>query len=170
MRFEELGCSHDRERFDCGVDELNIFLKTLAYQNFKKGLSRTFVLIDDEMPTKIQGFFTLSLFEVTTDKLPRKYSKKYQGKAPAAKLARLAVSKEKQRRGLGKYMMIHAIKRVVVISEQTGIIGFFVDAKNESAKTYYEKFEFIPLPDHPLELFLPLATLQKLHQKVFGKQ
>ena len=47
------------------------------------------------------------------------------------------------------------------------IIGLFVDAKDDDAKKFYEKFEFISLPENPLKLFLPLDTLINLHQKVF---
>jgi len=54
--------------------------------------------------------------------------------------------------------------RVVSISEHAGVIGFFVDAKNKAVKRYYQKFGFISLPDHPLELFLPLATLHKMYE------
>jgi hypothetical protein len=46
------------------------------------------------------------------------------------------------------------------------VIGFFVDAKNKDVKRYYQKFGFISLPDHPLELFLPFATLQKMYEKM----
>ena len=52
-------------------------------------------------------------------------------------------------------MIANAIERILTVSENLGIIGFFVDAKNEAAKQYYEQFGFIPLPDNPLELFLP---------------
>ena len=61
-------------------------------------------------------------------------------------------------------MLINAIMRVISISEHAGVIGFFVDAKSNAIKKYYQKFGFIPLPDHPLELFLPLATLQKMYE------
>ena len=54
--------------------------------------------------------------------------------------------------------------RVISISEHAGVVGFFVDAKNSAAKRCYQKFGFIPLPDHPLQLFLPLATLQKMYE------
>ncbi len=47
--------------------------------------------------------------------------------------------------------------------------GFFVDARNKNAKAYYEQFGFIPLPDRPLELFLPLATLQEAYYTVSEK-
>ena len=62
--------------------------------------------------------------------------------------------------GLGTHMMINAIERILVVSEHLGIIGFFVDAKDDTAKRFYEQFGFIPLSD-PLHLFLPMKTLQK---------
>jgi len=113
------------------------------------------------MPPEILGFFTLAFCEIRVEKLPPKYAKKYPATAPAAKLARLAVSRDRQRQGLGPLMLMNAIERVVTISENLGIMGFFVDAKNKGAKTYYEQFGFIHLPDNPLELFLPLATLRQ---------
>jgi len=163
LKIETLSRNHDRSRFDCGSEELNHYLRKIARQHLNKGMSRTFVLIDDNMPTEILGFFTLASCEIFVEKLPRKYAKKYPSKAPAAKLARLAVVKKRQRQGLGTHMMVNAIERVIRVSENLGIIGFFVDAKNNEAKAYYEQFGFIPLPDNPLELFLPLTTLRQAY-------
>jgi ribosomal protein S18 acetylase RimI-like enzyme len=132
-------------------------------------MSRTFVLIDDDSPTKIFGYYTLAACEIHVEKLSRKYSKKYPPKAPAAKLARLAVSKNKQRQGFGTLMVVNAIERILSVSENLGIIGFFVDAKNEEAKGYYEQFGFIPLPENLLELFLPIATLQQAYKSTVQK-
>lgn len=169
-RFEELTRSHNRVGFDCGVQELNVFLHNLAHQNFKKGLSRTFVLTSEDIPEEILSFYTLSIFEVCTRKLPQRFSKKYKGHLPAVKIARLAVATVLQNQGFGKYMIIDAIRRAMAISKHVGIIGLFVDATNEDAKKYYLKFGFIPLPDHNLELFLPLKTLQKMYVEVFEKK
>ena len=66
-------------------------------------------------------------------------------------------------------MMANAIERVLMVSKNLGIIGFFVDAKNESAKQYYEQFGFIPLPDNPLELFLPIATLRQVYESILDQ-
>ena len=85
---------------------------------------------------------------------------------PAVKIARLAVAKGVQKQGLGKHMMINAMKRVINISENVGIIGLFVDAKDQGAKEYYLNFGFIPLSDHSLKLFLPLSTLLQMHSSV----
>ena len=166
-RFEELNRSHNRAGFDCGVKDLNEFLKNLARQNLKKGLSRTFVLTGKGFPEEILGYYTLSVFEVSAEKLPRKFAKKNKGNLPAVKIARLAVAKGLQKQGLGKHMMINAMKRVINISENVGIIGLFVDAKNQGAKEYYLNFGFIPLSDHSLKLFLPLNTLLQMHSSVW---
>jgi len=196
LKIETLNQNHNRSKFDCGVDELNHYLKNIARQHVNKGMSRTFVLIDidtdddddkdkdkdkdtvkvndkppDNPPIKaadklseILGFFTLAFCEIRVEKLPRAYAKKYPTSAPAAKLARLAVARERQRQGLGTLMMVNAIERVISVSENLGIMGFFVDAKNEDAKAYYGQFGFIPLPDNPLELFLPLSTLRHAYE------
>ena len=66
-------------------------------------------------------------------------------------------------------MMVNAIERIIFVSKNLGIIGFFVDAKNAKAKGYYEQFGFIPLPDNPLELFLPIATLQQAYESILHK-
>lgn len=166
MRFEELNRSHNRAGFDCGVKELNEFLKNFAHQNSKKGLSRTFVLTENSAPEEVLGYYTLSVFEVFAEELPRKFAKKYKGNLPAVKIARLAVARGLQKQGIGKHMMIDAIKRVIKISANVGVIGLFVDAKNQGAKEYYLGFGFIPLADHSLILFLPLKTLLQMHSSL----
>ena len=170
LRIETLTKNHNRIEFDCGNDELNRYLRSTARQHLEKGISRTFVLIDDHFPTIILGYYTLTACEIHAEKLPRKYYKKYLSKVPAAKLARLAVSEIKQRQGFGTLMMVNAIERILLVSENLGIIGFFVDAKNEEAKRFYMQFGFISLPDNPLELFLPIATLQQAYDSIVLKQ
>ena len=161
LRIDPLARAHNRQGFDCGSIELNQYLRHTARQHSEKGISRTFVLIEDEKPSEILGFFTLVSCEILVEKLPKKYSKKYPTRAHAAKLARLAISKRIQKKGLGTHMMLDAMERVLKVSEHLGIIGFFVDAKDDAAAMYYRQFGFIPLPDNPLELFLPLATIRQ---------
>jgi len=169
LTIESLSKKHNRTGFDCGVDELNKYLQRVARQHLNKGMSRTFVLTDDKRPADIIGFYTLAACEILVEKLPRKYSKKYPPNAPAAKLARLAVAKNIQRQMYGTFMMVNAIERILAVSENLGIIGFFVDAKDEATRRYYEQFGFISLPDTALELFLPIATLQQAYQSILDQ-
>ena len=161
LKIENLAPSHNRAAFDCGIQELNQYLRNTARQHIEKGVSRTFVLVDDSNPSEILGFFAPAACETHVEKLPREYARKYPARAPAAKLARLAVTKKLQRKGLGSQMMINAIERVPKVSEHLGIIGFFVDVKNGEAKAYYGQFGFTPVPENPLALFLPLSTLHR---------
>ena len=152
---------HDRSRFDCGVPELNSFLKATARQHGDKGISRTFVLSDQEKPATILGYFTLTLCEVRTENLPATDAKKYPTHGlPAVRLARLAVSGKYQRKGYGGLLLAEAIHRTVLIAEQAGLIGLFVDSKDEHAYKFYEKYGFVSLPGHGQQLFLPLETLR----------
>jgi GNAT superfamily N-acetyltransferase len=158
-----LSRNHDRSGFDCGLPELNLFLKATARQHSEKGISRTFVLTEQEKPAAILGYFTLTLCEVRMDNLPMEYAKKYpQHGLPAVCLARLAVSRKYQGKGFGSLLLTEAIYRTLLIAEQAGLIGLFVDAKNEQARLFYEHFGFVSLPDHALQLFLPLETLRKI--------
>ncbi len=161
LRIESLSRRHNREGFDCGNPELNDYLRHTARQHTDKGLSRTEVLVDDEAPDEILGYVTVGLAEVITDTLPPRYAKKYPAKAHGVKLARLAVARSRQRQGLGALMMVHAMRRALQVADSAGIIGLFVDAKDEAASRYYRRFGFLPLPDDPHKLFLLLVTLRQ---------
>ena len=85
-RIEALTREHDRSDFDCGVAELNAYLKSMARQHGDKGVSRSFVLTDIDSPA-ILGFFTLALCEVVADKLPAGFVKKIPPTQPPGRSA-----------------------------------------------------------------------------------
>ena len=161
---ELLDNTHNRTSFDCGNEYLNRYLQQTARQHNQKGISRTFVLTDtaSEKPKIIIGFFSLSLCEVRSEKLPPSLAKKYPLTVPGVKLARLAVDINWQVKGIGKILMIEAMDRALTIADNVGVVGLFVDAKDEKAKNYYTRYGFISLEDKPLEMFLPLATIRQI--------
>ncbi len=61
LKTELLSGNHDRESFDCGEPALNEFLLKTARQHIRKGISRTFVLIDETVPNDILGYYTLTV-------------------------------------------------------------------------------------------------------------
>ena len=152
---------HDRTTFDCGVSELNSFIKATARQHIGKGISRTFVLTEPDKPSSIIGYFTLTLCEVRAESLPSEYAKKYPLHGlPAVRLARLAVSRKHQAKRYGSLLLAEAIHRTVIVGEQAGLIGLFVDAKDKGARKFYERYGFVLLPGSERQLFLPLETLR----------
>ena len=96
--------------------------------------------------------------------LPPRWAKKYPSIVPGVKLARLAVSLDWQRQGIGSVLLVEAMKRALVIAENAGVIGLFVDAKDVSAKTYYERYGFEGTTERPLLLFLPLSSLSNAYE------
>lgn len=161
-RLEALSKAHDREGFDCGSEPLNRFLRQTARQHADRGISRTFVLVDPDAhePRPILGYFSLTLCQVKPGQLPPEEAKKLPDNVHGVLLGRLAVAKSLQGQGLGKLLMGAALEKFMAIFEAAGGIGLFVDAKDEPAKSFYEGFGFVPLPSSPLQLFLPVKTIQ----------
>jgi GNAT superfamily N-acetyltransferase len=71
------------------------------------------------------------------------------------------VDKNYQGNGFGAFLLVDSFNRLVAISKNLGIVAFFVDAKDENAASFYQKFGFIPIPDSPDELFIPISTIEK---------
>ena len=161
---EALSKLHDRDGFDCGSELLNLFLRNTARQHGERGISRTFVLVaeEDAPPKLILGFFSLNICQIKSDGLTPAEAKRLPRDVSGVRLGRLAVAKGMQRQGIGKTLVIAAMRKFSEIFETAGGIGLFVDAKDGEAKRYYEQFGFIPMPNAELELYLPVRTIQQL--------
>jgi ribosomal protein S18 acetylase RimI-like enzyme len=162
-KIELLTKSHDRDGFDCGSEPLNLFLKQTARQHAERGISRTFVLVDEGAsdPKPIVGFFSLNLCQIKSESLSPPEAKKLPRDVSGIRLGRLAVAKAYQRQGIGKILLVAAMGKFIEIFNAAGGIGLFVDAKDQEARRYYEQFGFVALPSNELELFLPVRTIQE---------
>lgn len=163
---ELLSKRHDREGFDCGSEPLNLFLRQTARQHAERGISRTFVLTKEEGdPKNILGFFSLNLCQIKAESLASEESKSLPRDVAGARLGRLAISVNHQRKGLGRLLLVAAMQKFLEIHAAAGGIGLFVDAKDLDAKRYYEQFGFVPMPSNELELFLPMQTIREALEK-----
>jgi ribosomal protein S18 acetylase RimI-like enzyme len=162
-KIELLAKTHDRDGFDCGSEPLNLFLKQTARQHAERGISRTFVLVDEAAtaPKPIVGFFSLNICQIKSETLTPQEAKKLPRDVAGVRLGRLAVAKTNQRQGMGKTLLVAAMGKFIEIYHTAGGIGLFVDAKDQDAKRYYEQFGFVSLLSNELELFLPVKTIQE---------
>lgn len=162
LKIERLSKRHDRKGFDCGNEALTLFLRNMARQHAERDISRTFVLIDDETPHRMLGYFTLTVCEVIPSQIPDQRLRNYPNPLPATRMARLAIASDNQRTGLGKLLVVDAMRRTLAIREHAGIIGMFIDAKNAEAADYYKRnFGVVPLQEDPSSLFLPIQTISR---------
>ena len=162
---EWIFCSLDdervrREAFECGVPELNEYLKKYARQNNRRGIAKTFVAIAEGGNGDVAGYYSVSMAEVKRESLPENYRKglpRYP--LPAMRLGKLAVDCSMQGRGLGEELLMESFRKAVSLSSKVGIFAVIVDAKNEQAKAFYLKYGFIALEDNELSLFIPISTI-----------
>ena len=163
LKVELLDATHGRAGFDCGVEPLNRYLQHIARQHIAKGISKTFVLVDEHAaaPKPVLGFFTISLCHVLGQQVPAKRAKELPEQIPAMRLGRLAVARTKHGAGCGKALLVEALHRIARVAEIAGGIGLFVAAKDEAAAAFYARFGFDPTPSGPLTLFMPTETIRQ---------
>ena len=159
MQVLPLTGSHDRQGFDCGRQELNDWLRQVARQHQDKGLSKIFVATREELPTRICGYYALTLAELENRHLPGAWRRTLPRRIPGVRLGRLAVDRQYQGKGLGELLLVDVLTRAQRIHTEAGGIGLFVDAIDEPAAGYYQRFGFEASPDNPLLLFLPAKVM-----------
>jgi GNAT superfamily N-acetyltransferase len=158
---EPIARTHDRASFDCGDDALNAYLRQHARKSHEQGGAKTFLAIDDTDGKSILGFYSVSPASIAYDRTPELVKRGLaRHEVPAFRLARLAVARPMQGRGLGGQLLLMAGRRCLLAASEVGGVALLIDAKNESVAGWYAGYGAMPLLDTPLSLLLPFATIQ----------
>lgn len=160
MRVERLDPSaHNRKDFDCGNAELNGWLVQYARQAQESGSARTFVLTEDG--ETIVGFYALTSHSVDIDAVSAALAKGHPKyfPVPAVLLSRLAIAVDHQGKRLGERLLADAVRRVAAAGEDVGIALLVVDAKDDQAVRFYERYGFERWPADAMRLFVRVADI-----------
>jgi predicted GNAT family N-acyltransferase len=156
---ERLSPHHNRRDFDCGVEELNSYLRRYSSQHERKGIGRTYVATRDD-ERRVVGYYTISssavAFDVVPENLPRHL-------VPVALVGRLAVDNSARRQRLGETLLVHALRSAQRAARIVAIFAVVVDAQDESAKSFYLRYGFNELMDDHLHLYLPIKVIERLN-------
>jgi GNAT superfamily N-acetyltransferase len=153
-----LNKEHKADPFDCGAHALNVFLKKHALQSQNSNISRTYVLTEKE---RIIGYYSLVYGSVSPQDVSERMSRgagNYH--LPIILIARFAIDQNFHRKGFGKALLKDAFKRCLQASKIAGLRAVVVNAKDERAKTFYEKFGFEASPFDEFHLFLLMKDLK----------
>lgn len=162
---EAINKKHDREKFDCGEEALNEFLRRYARRSHERGGAKTFLAIDDS-DRNILGFYTLSPASVDYARTPEIIRRGLaRHDVPGFRLARLAVDLKFQGQGLGGQLLLAAGRRCLLAAAEVGGVVLVIDAKNEKVAAWYASYGAVPLLDALLTLLLPLATIEVAFRK-----
>lgn len=162
---ENLNSTHRKKEFSCGKDMLDEYLHRQANQDIKRKLSACFVLNDKET-NLLKGYYTLSNSSIAQELIPIEFQKKLPNSyksIPTTLLGRLAIDYRFQKQGIGKLLLIDALKRSYEISKSIGSFAVVVDPMDEDAEKFYDRYGFIKLPDSG-KMFLPMNTLKGLFE------
>ncbi|MFO0967147.1 MAG: GNAT family N-acetyltransferase [Gemmataceae bacterium] len=151
---------HVRDAFTCGEPSLDRFLHQFVKQYDKRRLGKTFVATKSGA-NDVLAYYTLAAGSLAYAGFPASVAKKLpKHPVPVILLGRLAVDTSVRGEGLGTKLLMDAAWRVCDLAKSLGVYALKVEAIDAGAKTFYERFGFVPLEDNPLHLFLPVATIK----------
>jgi len=143
--------------FDCGAEDLNLWLRHRALGNEVEGASRTFVITDQN---RVIGYYALISGSIAHADAPGAIRRNMPDPIPAAILGRLAIDKAYQNDGLGGELLHDAVKRVIVAADTLGIRALLIHALSERARTFYERYGFRRSPTDEMTLMATLRALR----------
>jgi GNAT superfamily N-acetyltransferase len=159
-RVVKLARSHAVDGFDCGSEPLDRFLIRHALQNQQANASQTYVALADE---KVIGYFTLVVGDVSHGEVLERLTRGLaRHPVPVMVLARLAVSTSWQGRGIGSALLRDAVLRTLQAADIAGIRALAIHAKDDAARVWYERFQFVAGPTNPLHLYALIKDLRHL--------
>lgn len=162
FRIRPLDAAVDTTGFCCGQHALDEYIRRYASQDVRRDLARVFVVVPEDDVHHLAGYFTLSAGSVSCSDLPTALARKLpRYPVPVALIGRLAVDEKFQGKGLGSILLADACQKVVQASAVLAVAGIVVDAKDDSARTFYQHFGFMSFPGQPNRLLLPVTAFNR---------
>lgn len=145
---EKIDATHDVASFACGKAPLDRFLKRFALANRNADGARTWVACRG---SRVIACYSLVAGAAEHADAPRRVVKGLaRHPVPVTLLARLAVDRAEQGRGVGKALVKNAWLRMAAAANIAGIRALLVHARDEEARAWYESLEFEPVPADPV--------------------
>jgi len=154
---EPLADHHETGDFNSGEASLDDWLRRRARANQVTGASRTYVVCEEN---RVIGYYALASGAVTVESAPGRFRRNMPDPIPVAVLARLAVDRGWQGKGLGRALFRDAARRVANAADAIGIRGIVVHAISTEAKKFYLALGFDPSPREPMMLMVTLADVR----------
>jgi GNAT superfamily N-acetyltransferase len=128
-----------------------------------RGIAAVTVMFDTES-SLIAGYYTLSASSIQTTELPNDLTRKLPGypHLPAMLIGRLALGRRYQGQGLGELLLINALGIARALTDRIGAIAVIVDAKDEHARSFYERMGFQQLASNAFRLVISMKAISRL--------
>lgn len=158
LQLERLGSHHDLSAFACGNDDLDAWLRRHALVAQQMDSARTFVVTRND---GVAAYFSLTMGSVLRAEAPAKLVRGLPGyPIGMVLLARLAVARHEQGKGLGALLLAEALRKAVAAGEAAAARLVVVDAIDDGAVRFYERHGFIAAPEHPHRLYRRMTDVR----------
>ena len=155
-----LALRHDISQFSSGVPTLDAWLRGKARLNEARGGARTYVACDGD---RVAGFYSLAASSVERGRVSSRIGRNMPDPVPVILLGQLAVDEAYRGRRLGADLMIDAAGRSLAAAGTVGARAVIVQAIDEGARTFYERFGFRPFSERePLMMALRMSEIAGL--------
>lgn len=155
---QPLAAHHAADRFDCGVESLNDWLKRRAQANQRSDASRTYVCLDAE--GQVVAYYALASSAVAAEAAPGRFRRNMPDPVPVVVLGRLAISQPYQGMGLDRALFQDAARRALHAADAIGIRGLLVHALSDEARNFYLGLGLEVSPLDPMMLMVRMADLR----------
>lgn len=152
-----LAGDHLTADFNSGEASLDDWLRRRARANQLSGASWTYVVCDGK---QVAGYYALASGAILQVAVPGRFRRNMPGPIPVAILARLAVDRRQQGRGIGRALFRDAARRVFHAADTIGIRGIIVHAVSEEARRFYVALGFDACPREAMALLVTLSDLR----------
>jgi ribosomal protein S18 acetylase RimI-like enzyme len=155
---ERLDAHHDVSTFGSGNAVLDAWLHRHALAAQSMDSARTFVATHSG---RVIGYFSLTMGSMLRAEAPAKLVRGMPAyPVGLVLLARLAVDQSQQGRGLGAMLLAEALRKAVAAGEVAAARLIVVDAVDENAAAFYQRYGFVRTPEHPLRLYRRMKDLR----------
>lgn len=148
-----------RDGFRCGKPDLDEWIERYAGQSERNDTTRTFLALTDD--DELVGYYATKAYELDLDDAASVYGvgrRRYP--VPAMLIARLAVHEDVQGQGIGSFLLVDALQRLIEVSRSIGFEVVVVDAIDRDASVFYRRSGFTAFEDDELHLFLTTKQLK----------
>lgn len=148
---------HATAAFDSGEPALDDWLRRRALRNEASGASRCYVVCDGDT---VAGYYALAAGAVALLEASGRLRRNMPDPVPVVVLARLAIDRRYQQRGLGRALFADAARRAIAAADVIGARGLLVHAWSAEAREFWLRLGLDPSPLQPMTLMATLADLR----------
>lgn len=165
---------HDRDRFSCGVEQVDNYFKRTANKLMQAGNTSVYVMVGPE--GDVAGFYAMNAHAVHYSDLPNRYKRTApgHGSVPAVYISMIGRDVRYRGQGIGEDLLVDALCRASRASRSgyaaavilLDVLDCGNPEKTANRKAIYERLQFQGLAAHPLRMFMPMGTADALREKM----